>query len=298
MKTRRASYARDLRSAEPDQVLFLDQRGHAVSGARRYLTCARTLAPVVGLGGAMSLVVGLLSPAAQAASAAVLGVLLLRSMLRSRGQRRLHAARCLLAAGRPGEAVAIAEAVVAREAEGNATRIAAEQLLARAAWSAGDLHRARRHLEASLAGRRPRGVMRTLLTLAHIRLLALLGEVDRGRALRDALEVPGGDFVQWQLRLTDLYLAFHEGTADELPRALDAWAAEALRSRGHGEALALIAWAHDARGQEDDACRLLAEALARKGRRGVTPPHLAHWMDRKRIEWRLPEPARAERRLP
>ena len=287
---RRASYARDLRSAEPGQVLFLDGRGHAVGGARRYLTCARALAPVVGLGGTLSLVVGLLSPAAQAASAAVLGVLLLQSMLRSRGQRRLRAARRLLAAGYRREAVAVAEAVAAGEAEDSATRIGAEQFLAGAAWAAGDLHRARRHFEASLAGRRPRGVMRTLVTLAHIRLLAVMGEVDRGRALRATLEVEGGDFVQWQLRLTDLYLAFHDGSADQLPGELDTWARDALSLRGHGEALALIAWAHDARGHSEDACELLAEALARKSRRSVTPD-LARWIDRKRIEWQLPESA-------
>ena len=289
--------ARSLKSAAVGEVMALDERGDVVNpsrsrleGARLWLAAAAVggfaWASVAVLGGA-----GLLGPAFLAASLGLIS-------WESRRLRELKHAIALAASGRRDEAQAAFEALEARRpAAGLAATI--DYWLGSLAWQRSDMAEAERRYDAALAVCRRAGrleVLRWIIEFSRAQLLAVTGRIEQAVRLRAELDqAPAGEYFVVARNLTDLTIAFHRGSPDELPEDLYDWAREALEMNRFGHGLVLLAWAFDARGDSDMAQHLLREAPDRLEACFLAEcdPALHRWMEDKRGEWDLdhaPEP--------
>jgi hypothetical protein len=114
-------------------------------------------------------------------------------------------------------------------------------------------------------------------------LLAQLGRIEDARSVRRELDdAPDGEYFQILRMNTDLMIAFASADARALPTDLHPWTRIALQTTTAELALALLAWAHLARGDDDMGHHLLQEARERiEGPRFArTYPRVYAWMSR------------------
>jgi hypothetical protein len=112
-------------------------------------------------------------------------------------------------------------------------------------------------------------------------LLAQLGRIEDARSVRRELDdAPDGEYFQILRMNTDLMIAFASADTRALPTDLHPWTRIALQTTTAELALALLAWAHLARGDDDMGHHLLQEARERiEGPRFArTYPRVHAWM--------------------
>lgn len=127
----------------------------------------------------------------------------------------------------------------------------------------------------------PVGPWRWINRFSEAQLLAQLGRLEEARRLRDSLqEAPDGEYFQILRINTDLLIAFMSDEPGQLPDDLFAWVKIALETTTAELALALLAWAHVVRGDEDMGLHLLSEARNRIDPRlfSVTYPKVYRWL--------------------
>lgn len=269
--------ARDLQASTPQSFVHVDRKGQVRSPARfRAMQVA-----VYGVLASAGVVYGVLFGAFGVAASLVAGVLVALNVRRNRG---LQKAARLLMHDRVEEAQPLLEAMLRRRL---AARIKAivEQNLGACHARRGRYAEALAHQRASIAlhGRsRFRGPLAAAAEYAELVVLVNLDRVAEARALLGARhpKVPEGDYLRVLHWGAELYVALAEGkhalSADELHERARA----ALGITSAASLLGLLAWAHHASGDLDQAWHLLREAEDR--RVGVpieaTLPKLHAWM--------------------
>jgi len=110
----------------------------------------------------------------------------------------------------------------------------------------------------------PLGPWRWINRFSEVQLLAQLGRVKEARELyRSMTRVPEGEYFVLLRMNAELMLAFAEGSAEALPTDLHAWVRNALATTSAELALAILAWAHEERGDAEMASLLVAQARDR-----------------------------------
>lgn len=274
-----------LDTARPGEVLLLDDQGR-VLGPK-----AMRRATIVGWG-VVGSVVGVGAGAIGVLVAPVAGVLVGAMTMgfllwQLRHGRDFQKALALASAGRRDEAYAIVGELERRQL-GNQFPPFIDYLAGKLEWQRGQHEAALRRYEralAALARMRGRGRgMYWICTFDRVQLLAAMGRLADARAARAELEdAPRGDYFAMELALTDLMIAFHAGEPGALPGddELYEWAKAALRTSRFGASVVLLAWAFDARGDDDMATHLLREAPARLETEFLaeTTPRLHAWLE-------------------
>lgn len=221
-----------------------------------------------------------------AAGAAVVTVLLLRAIWTD---TRLHTALDILRRGDLEGARSRLEAVIRSRRYSPEHRQRARAHLASIAWQRGDLDTALRWTQEQVDGRshrtrEDRG-QRWLTDATRVQLLALTGQREAAREALAALPTPPqAEFHRLVHITTRLLVAFGSAVAEEDAAMLDTWAEFARERDGVGTTLALLAWAHADRGQDDAASSLLTvvEAQADLAHIAGHYPMLADWLASRR----------------
>lgn len=108
------------------------------------------------------------------------------------------------------------------------------------------------------------GPWRWINLFSEALLLAQLGRVEEAIAARAGLaDAPKGEYFEILRMNMELMLAFVRGDTRELPADLHDWLRVALDTTAAELALALLAWAHYARGDNDMGAHLLRQAYDR-----------------------------------
>jgi tetratricopeptide (TPR) repeat protein len=285
--------ARSLKAAEVGEVMALDERGNVVDPRRSQLHGARLwlgAGAIGGLGWASVATLGGAAFLGPVFFAACLGIM----AWESRRLSELKRAIALAAAGRRDEAVTAFSLLETRRTS-PALRATIDYWIGSLSWQRGELDEATRRFDAALVicqQSRRLEVLQWIVEFSRAQLLAVRGEVDKAARLRAELDqAPDGDYFRLARMLTDLSIAFHRKSPDQLPEDLFDWAREALEMTRFGHGLVLLAWAFSARGDQDMAAHLLREAPDRLEASFLAEcdPELDRWMEERRSEWKLDE---------
>lgn len=280
----RLKLANSLAQASVGEVVLLDKDGGVVKPkplawyeARAWMLAGS----IAGLGGAALALAGLPVLVGGAFIASCLGFF----AWDRRQLRELHSAVALASAGRRDEAWTAFQEITKKRFN-PALQAQVELVMASLAWQRGDLadatHRYQRVADATRNQRTSRQTY-WLAEFATAQLLAIRGELDKAKRLRVHLETaPRGDYFAWTRIVTDLAIAFHAGTTDDLPADLHDWAKITLEMNRSGYAAAALAWAFAERDEAEMARLLMNEAPARLEAAFLqeTDPKLAAWLER------------------
>lgn len=276
------SLADDLASADRDQLVHVDARGQ-VRSPRRFHAINAAAYTVGGAASAWLVFLGIVGgPVTTAISLGFVGVF---SSTIAR-VRRLNRAAQWMVEDRVEDAIPVLEGLAAaRVPPRRAIRAFAEQHLGECHARRGRHAEALAHQRRALArwGARRRAPMARACELAEIVTLVNLGRTDEARRLADERRpaAPEGDWLELLRSTSELYVAFAEGDHRLDDDELHARARTALAVSRAAALLALTAWAHHRRGDEDQAWHLLREALDRRAGLPIaqTMPRLHAWIE-------------------
>jgi hypothetical protein len=259
-----------LKSAARDEFVYVSRRGEVRPSWRYRAGRVATLAATVSVG-AMGIALCFLA-GTPFLSIIYIGTLLFVANLWRHGER-LKRGATLVAADRLDEAQAELEPLVRARFVPKTVRALAWQNLggieARRSHHATALEytrKCRALLEGGGLGGRfvPAGPWRWISRFNEALLLAQLHRVDEARAAAQGLRsAPDGEYFRILHMNVELMLAFVQRDAGALPEDLFPWAKLALETTSAELALALLAWAHLQRGDEDMGKHLLDAATDR-----------------------------------
>jgi tetratricopeptide (TPR) repeat protein len=255
-----------LKSAARDEFVYVSKRGEVRPSWRYQAGRVGTLVATVGVGGlgiALCFMAG-----TPFLSVIYIATLVFVANLWRHGER-LKRGATLVASDRLDEAQAELEPLVSARFVPKTVRALAWQNLggveARRSNHATALEYTRK-CKALLEGTRwvPAGPWRWISRFNEALLLAQLGRIEEAKAAVEGLkQAPEGEYFQILRMNVELMLAFERHDASSLPDDLFPWAKLALETTSAELALALLAWAHFERGDEDMGGHLLEAARDR-----------------------------------
>jgi tetratricopeptide (TPR) repeat protein len=285
--------ASSLESATVGEVMAIDEKGQVVGPRNARMALMKYWALMAALGGLGGSVV------VMAGAPILLGGMVFASALglfawELRRSPAIKRAVALAAAGHRDEAWD-AFSALDRKHHPAPTRATIDYWMGNLAWQRGELDVALdRYERAARVSRQSRHMKVTtwIVDFARAQLHAVRGEIDKAKLVRGQLaDAPDGDYLRVARMLTDLAIAFHEGSAAQLPpdEELYDWAKQVLSMSRFGQGAVLLAWAFSERGDRDMATMMLSEAPDRL--RGSFPAEtdaaLYRWAKAKAAEWEL-----------
>ena len=276
-----------LNAATPRSFVHIDRHGKVRSPTRFRVIEAVNYGLLAAIATGVTIAYGMSFGVPGVLFGVVIAALFGRAIRRA---RRIQAAARLLIHDRVEEAQAILEDLLRARRMPRRLRALAEQNLAACHLRRGRFEEALTHQRAAIAlhnrwGRR--SPFAAIVEYGEILTLVNLGRVGEARVLfgQRHPKVPAGDYLRLHHWVAELYLAFAEGKhtldADELYDR----ARVALGITSAATLLALLAWAHHAAGDTDQAWHLLRESFDRRDGTPIerTLPRLHAWMEEHRV---------------
>jgi tetratricopeptide (TPR) repeat protein len=289
--------AESLETAPPRAFVHVDQKGQVRSPTRYKVLQALSYGSAAAIVGGVTVVYGALlglpGLAIGAGLAAWVGMHVRRGL-------QLQEASRLLVHDRLDEAEALLRQVLAGFRVPRQVRALAEQNLGALYVRRGQFEEALTHQRAAMtiyAHNRRKSLFARTVEYAEVTTLVNLGRVGEARQRFEARRpIPEGDYLRLQHWVAELYVCLAEGehriSADDLHERAQA----ALRITGAAALLGLTAWAHQQKGDTDQAWHLLREAYDRRSGTGLEHalPRLVTWMEQHRAEAGVPATADSE----
>ncbi len=285
--------ASSLESASIGEVMAIDEKGQVVGPRNARFAMLKYWALMAALGGLGGSVV------VMAGAPVLLGGMVFASALglfawELRRSPAIKRAVAMAAAGQRDDAWE-AFSSLDKKHHPAPTRATIDYWMGNLAWQRGDLAAAlERYERASRISRQSRHMKVTtwIVDFARAQLHAVRGEIDKAKLVRSQLsDAPDGDYLRVARMLTELAIAFHEGSATALPGddELYDWAKQVLAMSRFGQGAVLLAWAFSERGDKEMGKMMLSEAPERL--RGSFPREtdraLFDWALTKVAEWEL-----------
>lgn len=289
--------ASSLETTTVGEVILLDSEGRVATPSQARWVAVRSWIGTSGLTAAVGVVTASLIGSPAVGVAAALGFL--GSVVwQSRHMSKLRRAIALVAAGER-EAARDAFDALEKKRLPAVHHTVIDTMMGGILWKLGQLDDALARYERSIeAYERSRhyhaNAMYWVCAFDRVQLLAASGKVEQAESLRPRLSgAPSGEYFALQRVLTDLMIAFHQGSTALLPDdpgELYDWAKLGLSTSRFGALVVLLSWAFCERGDIDMAKHLLSEAPERLKGDFLADriPQADQWMRERAAEWKIP----------